>query len=66
MQDLSLVGEAVKAAPPLTVVSVTVLGFSLQEWVYLTTIIYTLLQIAIIVGPKVKEYYGKVRKDRSN
>jgi hypothetical protein len=46
--------ELVKAAPPLVVATTTFLGFTLQEWVYIVTITYTLLQISLLLWPFIK------------
>lgn len=37
--------EVLKLAPPATVATMTILGYSLSDWVLLLTAIYTLLQI---------------------
>lgn len=39
--DISI--EAVKAAPPVTVVGLSLAGVSLQDWVLIITLIYTVL-----------------------
>lgn len=36
--------EAVKSSPPITVVGLTMGGIALQDWVYILTIIYLLMQ----------------------
>ncbi len=41
--------EFVRAAPPLTITSMTVLGFPMSDWVLLLTALYTLLQMALLV-----------------
>lgn len=67
MSDLSsMSNEVAKVLPPITVAGVTFLGFNLQEWVYITTIIYTTLQVVITLYGLYKERYGKVSKDSSN
>ena len=43
------IGDLVKAAPPITVTSMTALGFSISDWVLLLTAIYTLLQIFLVI-----------------
>lgn len=49
-------GEAALAAPPVAVTGLTLMGISLQDWVYIMTLVY--LVILIIV--KVKEaFFGK-------
>lgn len=47
--------EAGRGAPPLLVTSISVAGVGLQDWVYILTAIYTVLQIAIIVRKYVKD-----------
>lgn len=37
--------EAISAAPPLGVTTLTFAGLPLQQWVYVVTIVYTLLLI---------------------
>ena len=46
-----------KAAPAITVTGVAVLGVPLQEWVYILTIVYLLLQTGAHI-------WGEVRKGR--
>jgi hypothetical protein len=41
--------EFVKAAPPLTITGMTIMGFSISDWVLFLTAIYTLLQIGLII-----------------
>lgn len=45
--------EAVKLTPPATIATTNILGVPLSDWVYITTIIYTLILIAI----KLKELW---------
>ncbi|AYJ85545.1 hypothetical protein D3Y57_05555 [Sphingomonas paeninsulae] len=45
----SLLTSVSKTIPPLAVTSVTVAGLSLQEWVYVATLVYTVLQIGMVV-----------------
>lgn len=40
---------AVKASPPLTVSMMSLVGMPLQEWVYLVTIGYVILQSFVLV-----------------
>lgn len=40
---------AAKAAPPVTVVGMTIAGYSLSDWVLVATLIYTLLQTILLV-----------------
>lgn len=59
-----LAAEAVKASPPLTVVGLTIYGVSLQDWVLLITLAYTLLQIFFLIRDKVFRPY-KEKQDGS-
>lgn len=42
------VADVAKAAPPITVTGMTIIGIPVQDWVLLLTLVYTLLQILII------------------
>jgi hypothetical protein len=41
--------EVARAAPPITIASMTVIGFTIADWVLFLTAIYTLLQIGLII-----------------
>lgn len=41
----SIAAVAVKMAPPVSVVAATVAGITLEEWVYILTIIWSILGI---------------------
>lgn len=43
------VTAATKASPPIAVSFAAVAGVSLQDWVLLATLAYTLLQIALLI-----------------
>lgn len=49
--DLTI--EAVKSSPPVTVVALTLGGIPLQEWVYILTIVYLVLQMGWFVWAKI-------------
>lgn len=51
--------EAVKAAPPVTVVGMTLGGVSLQEWVLILTAVYTVLQLGFLIRDKALRRKGK-------
>lgn len=44
-----------KSAPPLAVTAATFIGMSLQEWVYATTIAYTVIQTVLLICRFLKE-----------
>lgn len=47
-----LFAAAGKASPPLTVSGLAVAGVSLQDWVFIATLIYTVVQF-LLLTPKV-------------
>jgi hypothetical protein len=40
---------AIKAAPPITVTGLHFFGYPIQDWVALATLVYVLLQIALLL-----------------
>lgn len=44
--------QTLKAVPPLLVSTSTVLGINLQDWVFIVTIIYTILQVYFLLKEK--------------
>ena len=48
----ALLGEAVKSAPPLVVTGMSFLGITLQEWVYIATLIWIGIQLGYFVYDK--------------
>ncbi|WNL63510.1 holin [Aeromonas phage phiA014L] len=49
-------GEAALAAPPVAVTGLAIAGVSLQDWVYIMTLVYLVVLIII----KIKEaFFGK-------
>lgn len=48
MQE-TVVPVALKTSPPVAVSALTLLGVPLQEWVYIVTIVFVLLQSAKLV-----------------
>ena len=42
------VNEAMKAAPPLAITGMTLLGFPMSDWVFALTAIYTAFQIILL------------------
>lgn len=59
VQHHELATEAIKAAPAVTVGSLTLFGVGLSDWVLLTTLLYTLLQIGFLL----RDRWWKKRKD---
>ena len=40
--------DVIKAAPPITITGMTIVGIPIQDWVLIMTLVYTILQILII------------------
>lgn len=58
MQETTLsqaASEVAKVSPPIAVSAATFFGLTLQEWVYVATLVYTILQIFYLI----KDKYGK-------
>ena len=51
--------ELSKAVPPVAVAGVTICGLTLEQWVYVTTILYTLAQFIWFIYKKV---YPEIRR----
>ncbi len=52
---------AIKTSPPVVVSGLTLAGVQLQDWLIMTTILYTLIQIIILL-PKLKQSFSEWRK----
>ena len=50
-----------KTSPPVVVSGLTVAGVQLQDWLIMATILYTLIQIIILL-PKLKQSFSEWRK----
>lgn len=54
---------ASRIAPPLTVTGASLFGLPLSEWVYITTIIYTLLQTGYFIWKLVNKEKTKLKEE---
>ena len=52
---------AIKTSPPVLVSGLTLAGVQLQDWLIMATILYTLIQIIILL-PKLKQSFSEWRK----
>lgn len=60
----TVVGEVAKSAPPLTAVGLTIAGVSLQDWMYIVVVGYTVLQAYVLIRDKiVRDRNGKDGSD---
>lgn len=53
-----------KASPPLAVTGMGAAGYGLQEWVLIATLVYTVLQIAVLIRKYVKERVAEKYAER--
>ena len=51
---------AIKTSPPVVVSGLTLAGVQLQDWLIMATILYTLIQIIILL-PKLKQSFKEWR-----
>lgn len=51
---------AAKASPPVVVSGLTLAGVQLQDWLIMATILYTVIQIVILL-PKLKQSFKEWR-----
>lgn len=58
------IADGLKAAPPVSVVGVTIAGMTLQDWVYTVTLIYTVLLITQHVWSKWIKPWREARRER--
>jgi hypothetical protein len=62
--------EVAKLTPPATVTTLSLLGISLADWVYIFTLIYLILQIFFLIKKQVrgkqhaKSHTGRTETDR--
>lgn len=61
-EGIDALASGAKASPPITVAAATMAGMSLQDWVYVLTIIYTLLLIAQHIWTKWIRPWREARK----
>jgi len=54
---------ASRVAPPMTVTGASLMGLPLSEWVYITTIIYTLLQTGYFIWKLVHKEKTKLKEE---
>lgn len=51
--------QALATAPPVTVSGITLFNAPMEDWVYIVTIIYTLLQISLFLRNRFREIKPK-------
>ena len=51
---------AIKTSPPVVVSGLTLAGVQLQDWLIMATILYTVIQIIILL-PKLKQSFSEWR-----
>lgn len=48
--------EVIKSTPPLSVVGLSFMGYSISEWVQLATLIYIFLQMHVLAAKNISFY----------
>lgn len=62
----STVKDIISMSPPIAVTGVTVLGVALSDWVYIGTIVYTIVGILTMIKKHWVDPYLAARKVRIN
>lgn len=62
-EAVTLADTGAKMAPPMVVSGVTILGLRLEDWVYIATIVYTIMQMHYLMKGKgtYKQLYKQLR-----
>jgi uncharacterized membrane protein len=64
MPDESIAVAAAKVAPPVIITGInTIFGFTLNDWVAITAIVYAVLQTIFLVVDRMKKRRNKRRID---
>lgn len=62
----SIVNDIISMSPPIAVTGVTFLGVALSDWVYIGTIVYTIVGILTMIKKHWVDPYLAARKVRIN
>ena len=62
----SIVKDIINMSPPIAVTGVTVLGVALSDWVYIGTIVYTIVGIITMIKKHWVDPYLAARRVRIN
>ena len=64
-EAVTIADAGAKLAPPMVVSGVTIFGLRLEDWVYIATIVYTLMQMHFLMKGKgtYKALFNLVRGD---
>lgn len=57
------VDNGMRVAPPITVSAASFMGMGLEDWMYIATIIYTTLQVILLVYQWKRGHYKHRRND---
>lgn len=62
MEDTTkdVVVSAVKAAPPVSMVGMHFLGYGIADWLVAVTLVYTILQVVVLLRDKV--FYSELKR----
>lgn len=55
-----VVVSAVKAAPPVSMVGMHFLGYGIADWLIAVTLVYTILQVVVLLRDKV--FYSELKR----
>ena len=55
VQNAETLAEAAKVAPAITVSGMVLWGYPLSDWLILLTIVYTLVQLVLLIEKRIKQ-----------
>jgi hypothetical protein len=55
-----VVASAIKAAPPVSMVGMHFLGYGIADWLLAVTLVYTILQLVVLLRDKV--FYSELKR----
>jgi len=55
-----VVVSAVKAAPPVSMVGMHFLGYGIADWLIAVTLVYTILQVVVLLRDKI--FYSELKR----
>lgn len=61
----SAVAATAKVAPPIAVTGMQFAGYAVADWVMLLTLIYTVIQLGLLIWDRYKKFNAKKRDSKA-
>lgn len=56
-----VIASAAKAAPPVSIVGMHFLGYGISDWLIAVTLVYTILQVIVLIRDKI--FYSELKRN---